>query len=136
MTIKINDSTTLEEINDSFTRYYPFLKFEFYHHSHLNQQTSLSSDLFAKNMKVGEVSKVHYNGLLKLHYWQKTGVVEQEFRKKTGLNVQIFRKKGDSWVQTVGTDELTLEEQNEAGRNATEDLLHGTNRIFEREKNL
>lgn len=136
MTIKIHDNITLAEINDHFTRYYPFLKLEFYHHTHTIQEQSSGPDICSKHLKAREVSKIHFNGLLKFHYWQKTGVVEQEFRKKAGLHVQIFRKNGDDWVQTVGTDELTLEEQNEAGMKATEDLLHGTNRIFEREKNL
>ena len=136
MTIKINDNTTLMDICNHFSQSYPFLKLEFYHHSHLNQQSSLPADVFSKNLKVGEVSKIHFNGSIKLHYWQKTGFVEQEFSKKAGLNIQIFRKHGEVWVQTVGTDALSLEEQNEAGMNATEDALHGTNRVFEREKNL
>jgi hypothetical protein len=136
MTIKINDSISLKEINDLFICSYPFLKLEFYHHTHLNEQESLPSDLYSKNLLVGEVSKIHFNGTLKLHYWQKTGVIEQEFRSKAGLNVQIFRKNADAWIQTVGTDELTLEEQNENGMKTTEDNLHGTNRSFEREKKL
>jgi hypothetical protein len=32
-----------------------------------------------------------------------------------GLGVQIFRKSGDVWSDTVETDGLTLEEQNNLG---------------------
>ena len=49
--------------------------------------------------------------------------MEQDFRNSYGLNVQIFRHHGDKWIQTMGKDELTLEEQNEIGRNATEGHL-------------
>lgn len=136
MTIEINDNKTLEEISNYFTRYYPFLKIEFYHHTHRNQESSSDLDIHPKNLTIGEVTNIHFNGSIKLHYWQKTGVVEQQFRNKAGLNIQIFRKHGDAWIQTMGTDALSLEEQNEAGMAATEDILHGTNRVFEREKKL
>jgi hypothetical protein len=33
-----------------------------------------------------------------------------------GLYTQIYRKYHDRWVQTVGSDELTLAEQNALGQ--------------------
>jgi hypothetical protein len=136
MIIKIDSSTTLNDINESFNRYYPYLKMKFYAHAHRNQEASDENDIITHNPCVYEISKTHFVGNLKFHYWQKTGIVEQEIRNKAGLNVQILRQKGNDWIQTVGTDELTLEEQNEIGKISTEDMQHGTNRIFEREKKL
>ena len=85
---------------------------------------------------IGEIRKQHNPGMIEIHSWRKTGMVEQELRKRFGLHVQIMRKHGDSWIQTAGTDELTLEEQNEIGQNATQDILHGTDRTFEQGKPL
>ena len=136
MTIKIDDTKHIEKISQLFNRYFPFLKLSFYTKSHDNQEESLANQQITQNKRISEIRKSHFSGNIQLHYWQKTGSVEQEFKDRFGLFVQIFRRHGSSWIQTVGTDDLTLEEQNEIGMIKTEDLLHGTNRKFEQEKYL
>ena len=134
MIIEINDTKTLEEVSKSFSENFPFLKIEFYDEAHHWQEQSSRKHMLPHNKTIGEVRKKHNPGAMEIHNWQKTGKVEQEFRKLFGLNVQLFRQEGDLWVQTAGTDELSIEEQNEIGRNVSEDLLHGTDRKFEEEK--
>jgi len=52
------------------------------------------------------------------------------------LNVQIFRRQDDRWIQTAGSDGLTLGEQNEIGYKETEKVLHGRENPIETEKRL
>jgi hypothetical protein len=134
MIIEIHDNRIIGEIISEFTAVYPFLKLEFYDESHQWQEASSHRYLLPHDKKIGEVRKKHNPGAMEIHAWQKTGGIEQEFRRLFGLNVQVLRHQGDIWIQTAGTDELTLEEQNVIGRNATQDLLHGTDRKFEQEK--
>ncbi len=137
MIIEIYDTQKLVEINNLFNNIYPFLKIEFYRRPHDWQAFSSLSDLLEDDLTVGEVSrKKHHTGFVEIHFWQKTGVIERYFKNRFGLNIQIFRQHADKWVQTVGTDELTLEQQNEVGRNATYELMHSNTMKFENEKSI
>jgi hypothetical protein len=136
MIIEIDDTKTIEAVMGEFSTRYPFLKIEFYDEAHHWQEESSRKHLLPHTKTIGEVRKKHNPGGLEIHSSQKAGTVEQKFSKRFGLNVQIFRHQGDEWIQTVGTDELTLDEQNEIGRNASLDLLEGNNGKFEREKPL
>lgn len=128
MIIEIRDEKTIEEICKEFSRCYPFLKLEFYYKSHGRQESSSLKDLVAHDKTIGELRTKGNEGFIEFHFWQKTGNIEHEFSSRFGLYVQVFRKQNDLWIQTLGTDELSLEDQNEAGQKASEDSLHGTNR--------
>jgi hypothetical protein len=134
MIIEIDDTKTIEMVIKEFSGYYPFLKIEFFDAPHGWQQASSFNYLLPKDKKIGEIRKKHTPGVVEIHSWHKTGSVEQVFKKKIGLNIQVFRRQGSEWIQTVGTDELTLEQQNEIAQHATQELLHGTDRTFENEK--
>ncbi len=137
MIIEIYDSQSLNEISNLFNNIYPFLKIEFYKKPHLWQEESSIANQLDLNLTVSEISKKkNHTGYMEIHFWQKTGVIERYLKNRFGLNAQIFRLHGDEWVQTVGTDELTLEEQNEIGRNATYNFMHGNDLQFEKEKSM
>jgi len=78
--------------------------------------------------------KCKKKGMLIIHSWHKVGDIEQKLRKLYSLNIQIFYHQGDRWIQTAGTDDITLSEQNEVGRKVTENMLHGRENPIEREK--
>ena len=136
MILEVNDTKTIEDIRKEFSEYYPFLSIEFYDEPHKSGEISSYKHLLPHNKTIRDIRRKHNPGMLEIHSWHKTGIVEQEFKRLYGLNVQILRRQGDAWIQTAGTDELSLEEQNEIGRNATQDVLHGTDRSFEKEKPL
>lgn len=137
MIIEIYDSQQLKEISRLFSNIYPFLKLEFYSKSHLWQEDSGIANKLDDGMTISEVSKKkNHTGYMEIHFWQKTGIVERYLKNRFGLNAQIFRLHGEEWIQTVGTDELTLEQQNEIGRNATYEYMHGNEIQFEKEKYL
>lgn len=119
MIIEINDSKTIGDIQDKFSTFFPFLKIEFYERPHHWHEGSESKTAFPRDKKLGEIRKNHPHGALEIHSWYRTGDLEQAFHKKFILNVQVLRLHGNHWVQTAGTDKLTLKEQNEIGRNAT-----------------
>ncbi len=137
MTIMIKPDTKLSEIKNTFKHAYPFLKMEFFSRSHAWQESSSFADILSDNLSAEEASRNKIiSGFIEINFWQKTGVVESIFKNKFDLFVQVYRKHNDHWIQTSGTDELSLEQQNEAGRNATEDSLHGHLKSIESEKDI
>jgi len=136
MIIEIKDDKSIGEICREFSAAYPFLKIEFFDSPHFWQQASALKQMIPHDRKIKEIRKLHKAGVMHIHALNKTGTIEQEFYRSFGLNVQIFRKHGDDWIQTAGTDELLLEEQNELGKKASEAMLHGSDRKFENEKPL
>lgn len=136
MILEIDGTKKIEDIRKEFSTFYPFLSIEFFDKPHQVGEITSDKHLLPHNKTIQDIRKRHNPGMLEIHSWHKTGIVEQEFKKLYGLNVQILRRQGDIWIQTAGTDELTLEEQNEIGRNATQDMLHGTDRSFEKVKSL
>ncbi len=135
MIIEIDPTKTIDSLRIEFAKYYPFLKLELFDKAHSWQEASPLDHILNPGLLLGEIRKIH-PGAIEIQGWQKTGSVEQAFKKQFGLNVQIFRRHGENWVQTVGTDELSLSAQNEIGQHATEDQLHGTDRKTELEKLL
>jgi hypothetical protein len=137
MILEIKKDSQLNDIQDSFTHNFPFLRLQFYSmevkHKNRKNKVLYYTDL---HTSIKEAGHVKHDLFLELHYWQKTGTVEKLFRDKTGLHVHVYRKHGDHWIQTAGTDELTLEEQNNIGRKDTQEKLHGNNRPVEIEKLL
>ncbi len=122
------------EISEEFTAAFPFLRIEFYKHPHHWQEKSRSNELLPHKKTIGEIRTKHNPGAIEIHADSKTGTIEQDFAAMFGLNVQILRHHTNEWVQTIGSDELTIAQQNEIGMNASQDLLHEADEHIENEK--
>lgn len=135
MIIEITDESTLEEINEKFNDFFPFLKIEFFPGPHHRYEASPDNKKLKPGLRIGDVRQKHQQGTLPIYSGMRTGDVEQAFRRKYDLNIQIFRLHGGEWVQTVGTDNMTLEEQNELGQRTSMQCGHEADSKTER-KNL
>ena len=136
MIIEIHPDKKLKDINNAFKLVYPFLKLEFFSHSHQWQEGNIELQRLNQQLTVDEATgHQSVSGYIEIHYWQKTGVLEMNFLKQFKLAVQVYRKYGDQWIQTSGTDELSLEEQNEAGMRV-DMLKSGFTRASDLEKNI
>jgi hypothetical protein len=116
MFLQINDSMSLQEVEDRFNECFPFLKIAFYSKGHKKFQASDKKYLYEGNWRVGDIRKSHYSGALEIKSWHSTAKVEKELEAVFGLHAQIFRwdeKKG--WVQTSQGDDFTLQQQSQFG---------------------
>lgn len=136
MLIEINDDCTLEDINDKFSGFFPFLKLEFFPGPHHWYEESPGNKKLKPGLRIGEIRKKHPHGTLAVYSWMRTGDVEQAFREKYDLHVQVFRLHGGEWIQTVGTDKLTLQEQNDLGKATSSQAGHMADSKTERENLL
>lgn len=116
MIIEIHDNVRIEDIQDKFHAFYPFLKIEFFSGPHHWYEASAESRKINPDSTLESIRKKHSHGPFEIHSRFRTGDVEQLFRERYGLHCQIYRLSHNNWIQTVGTDSLTLQEQDELGR--------------------
>jgi hypothetical protein len=114
--LEIGPDVLISDLNNDFSGLYPFLKLEFFKNS--DDSATLMS---AKNMLTQDLTLFgagltnSRSGEISVNPERKVAEIEDEFRSLYGLNVQVFRKSGSVWLETTGTDNLTLREQNNLG---------------------
>lgn len=123
MHIDINDKTSLIQIQEAFSAFYPYLKIEFYSRRHKKYEGSNELFLIEPNILVGDIKATHISGVLKILPLSRVSEVEKEFQERFGLSAQIFRKEKKSWEQTTDMDDFTLKELNEFGRNSSDEFI-------------
>jgi hypothetical protein len=116
MFLKIDDQMTIGEVQDRFQECFPFLRIAFYSKGHKKFAISDKRYQHDGKMRIANVRKNHYNGVLEIKSWQTTARIEKELKDDFGLHAQIFRQDGkNGWVQTSLSDDFTLQQQGEIG---------------------
>jgi hypothetical protein len=123
MHIEINDNTTIREIQDTFSDYFPNLQIRFYDTPHKKYEASAEEDQVYTARTIGDIKKTHISALLEIQPRYKVAQVEREFMDRFGLSVQVLSKNGDNWVQTTGTDDFTLKELNEIAMSSSDEYI-------------
>ena len=113
MLMQIDDSKTIDDIQERFSLCFPFLKIEFYNQPHRWEEPSQAKDRIEPGTLIRDISKKHTPGILEIKSWYKTGEVEKLFKKMFGLNAQIFRLDNNKWKQSTESDNITLARQSE-----------------------
>jgi hypothetical protein len=116
MTINITDNTRIIDIQKKFRQAYPFLKIEFFDRPHAWSSTVGKAHRYDPEFTIRFIQKIKKNYCLELHPWEKVGSVEEHFSQLFGLYPQVYRRNAYSWIETAGTDELSLDEQNGIGK--------------------
>ena len=124
MVIDINDTTTIREIEGLFSTEYPYLNITFIHQVHDPGDEFLKQKAIPVDTTIGEIKKTHTSALIEIQPGNTIADIEKEFRQRFGLLVEILRKSDSHWILPAGADQLTLREQNELGRAASEHIIH------------
>ena len=124
MAFIINDSIRILDIQESFTKMFPFLKLEFYRKGvHAGSGTiDIKKPNITKDKTLGEVSTIAKNNQITVSPEMTVSELENNIKDKFGLTLQVFRKSGNVWLQTSYTDSWTLEEQNHQGEIITQQV--------------
>lgn len=122
MVLQISQNRTLKETQDEFNSAYPYLRIEFYRNTepgfarrHLNSIMPMT----AAGLRQG--------GDLEINDLMTVGQLENAFREKFGLNVQVSRRSGTLWLETTMTNNWTLKQQNDHGRELSEPVKSNNN---------
>lgn len=119
MYLTIEPQLTIHDLQEMFGKEYPFLKIEFFKEGHEMMQLSPADSLIRHDKTIGELKGKNVPGQIDISGKVKTGALEQLFKNMFGLNVQVYRQQGNTWIQTAGTDYLSLEEQNRIAKEKT-----------------
>lgn len=119
MKILLCPNKTVGEIREEFNNLYPYLGIAFFIKSKdgkgMIEEASLSASL-------SELNNAFEDGEIDIKSTETVKEIEQKFEKQYGLLIHISRKQNGIWMNTTITDDLTLQEQNTWGREASKPL--------------
>jgi len=113
--MKISKNISLKKIQNNFRDIYPGLKLEFYRNAHVHFEGSLKNNILNSDIILGEVNQNLIAGNISFEPNKTVQKLENEFKTNFGLNAQVHRRSNDLWLQTINTDDWTLEQQNQRG---------------------
>ncbi len=117
----IDNNTKLSALKASFNKKFPGLKIEFYQKKHKDHTGSPNDIMYKKDYSIKEISDVIKGAELTLDPQMLVSDFEDMLESQFGLHVQVFRKSNQLWLQTITTDDWTLEVQNQKGLNSMVD---------------
>jgi hypothetical protein len=120
MKILLYSNRIVEELKEEFSAAYPYLKISFF--TKRQEAEGALTEEVDPSTRLTEVSAVLKEGNINIAPTDTIIEVEQKIEKQYGLPVHIFRKQNGVWMDTTITDDLTLQEQNTWGREASKPL--------------
>lgn len=119
--MKITKFTTVQHIFNVFNTAFPYLKLEFYTHSHADGEGSRKEDQLSHNTLISTLNPSLHDTIVEFDEEMTVADLEKLMKEKYKLNIQVFRKSSDLWLQTTATDHWTLGKQNGKGQRSTVD---------------
>ncbi|MFZ1705065.1 MAG: hypothetical protein WAT79_12020 [Saprospiraceae bacterium] len=119
--MNINNKSTLFQIKTAFHEAFPFLKIEFYRHTHDAKTSSPKTDQIITDEKISDLTGKDVGVDILVVPTMKVEEFESLFYQSTGIGVQVFRNSNGVWLQTSATDSWTLEKQNGKGERSDVD---------------
>jgi hypothetical protein len=122
-TIVLNKKTRLSDIQDWFFASFELLRVEFYKNAHEEFQGSGKGEQLSGDMNLGDVGFDQNDYPFEVSSKMTVNEVEEKFRKELKLNAQVFRKSGGLWLQTMSTDEWSLQDQIERANFHNQEMI-------------
>ena len=117
MLLSIFEDRTISEVQQEFNEAFPFLKIEFFKNGTIRKDRYPAHLQFACGLKIKEAwNKKKQEGFLDVTDAMTVSDLENSFMDQFGLSVQVFRRSGNIWLETTITDNWTLKQQNDHGK--------------------
>lgn len=117
MKIQVAHHLTIAELQEAFSKVFPYLKLVFFTKPHKAFKGSPAKFMIQdRSQQLGQLEKQTGDKALYLEPEMPVWQVERLFETEFGLHVQVFRKSGNTWLETSVTDNLSLEQQNAKGK--------------------
>lgn len=116
MHLSIAPDRKISEIQKEFNDVFQFLKLEFFNNKSFARKNFTSSQIIPNTRKLSDGLLGIVKDTIKIDQDMKVSDLENLFRDKFRLAVQVFRKSGNLWLETTMTDDWTLLQQNNHGR--------------------
>jgi hypothetical protein len=118
MKISLNKNQKINQIQQEFNSFFPYLKIEFFNSLHKIGDVTANKFMIENNKIIGEYIKNGDIENMAIDPKMTVSNFEENF-KKLGIGVQVYRKSGNLWLETGATDSWTLEVQNQEGESIT-----------------
>ncbi len=116
MDINIIEDDILCNIQSDFQKQYPFLKLQFYKRSPTEATDLPETDKLSVDTPLEDATIFHCAALIDIAPQRTVQAIEEDFLRLLGLWVQVFRRSQKGWIQTQQERQLTLQRQNDKGR--------------------
>lgn len=114
MELHVYKNTTLREVKEQFSRWFPFLKLEFFVYRHYTEDIPFNKEIY-QGLFLDETSDFFKEGAIFFSSSTLVAELEQKFQIELGLAAKVFRRSTDSWIDTTQTSHLNLGKQNNMG---------------------
>ncbi len=130
MELPVSKNTTIREVKEQFSRYFPYLKLEFFaYRHHTNDDSHLNKEVY-KGRYAEETSEFFKEGVICFSASTTVAELELEFQIEMGLFARVFRKSGEMWMDTTQTNHLTLGKQNSMGDGLSKPVRPNVHTLF------
>lgn len=116
MHLHIAPNRLISDIQKEFNEAFPFLKIEFFKSRSFTRSDFMTHQIIPTQRKIGDGQLAITDGDIEIAEEMKVKDLEKIFRDQFSLAAQVFRKSGNLWLETTMTDEWTLQQQNDHGR--------------------
>lgn len=116
MQLHIAPNRIISDIQKEFNKMFPFLKIEFFSNKSFSRSNFSAQQIISQSRKIGDTQLTKSQGDIEIAEEMKVSDLENIFKDQFSLAVQVFRKSGSIWLETTMTDNWTLQQQNNHGR--------------------
>lgn len=124
MLIEIHDKVTLRQVQEAFSKKFPYLEINFFSSSPNEENLYQKSDLIPVDKAIGNIRRTHVSALMEIRPSNTIADVEREFFLRFGLRAQVLRMYDTHWILPADTDQLTMKEQNEMAKKDAAHIVH------------
>lgn len=117
MRLAIYADRKISEVQQDFSGAFPYLKIEFFRNGEVRKDRYPASQMIAGSRFLRDAwSRKRGEGELDVSDLMTVSELENAFMDRYGLSVQVFRRSGNLWLETTMTDNWTLKQQNDHGK--------------------
>jgi hypothetical protein len=114
MELKIENETSVKDVQKQFAYYYPNLQLQFLVASQMQNKNPGKIEKAKPEQPLKQIGNFYKPVQLPVNTSITVSELLQSF-KQLGLTAQVSRKSGSLWIETAFTDDWTLERQNNEG---------------------
>ncbi|HEX7414224.1 MAG TPA: hypothetical protein VF411_09280 [Bacteroidia bacterium] len=116
MLLMIDDRKHISAIQREFSMIFPYLKLEFFNHTLAVPPDNPKKNKVNSNLTLKQFRNKNKNEELKIKEDMRVSDLENSFQVLFNISAQVFRKSAGTWIETSVTDDWTLKQQNDEGK--------------------
>jgi hypothetical protein len=121
MHLHIAPNRLISDLQKDFNSAFPFLKIEFFQNRNPQISTVAIRQILPHNKRIVDGQTSVTDGDIEVNSQMKVKELEKIFKDQFSLVAHVFRRSGNLWLETTMTDDWTLGQQNEHGREISTD---------------